>query len=654
MATSGSVTSGKAKSSYFYINWQLAGQNVANNTSTINYQGGFVIGGGNLWYTNAIKIYSSGTTGGHSGTYSNATSNGTYQKFSGSFTVYHNSDGTASVGIGISGWFYDYGNKSGYSTFSLPTIARKSSPSATTSSVAIGNILHIDTNRASSSFTHTLAYSPNNSTWTTFATSVGASYDWGVPYEIANNYPSATSGTLYIRCTTLNGGSDIGSNTISVTVTIPENSSTKPSINSIPIVDGSTIKPTEFNSKFVQSLSNLKVTPTASGKYSATIARCETTILGTIYTHSVSSSVINSITSKTIASSGNVVVSVKVTDSRGFTNTATNTVTIVPYVLPSITALSAVQEAGKITVSVAGLVSAVDDLNDALLTLQYKTVEASTYDTATVSLSNPYNFSESKEITISGLLATTPYVIIATLNDLYTTKASLSITKGINTNLSVNLAKSGNGYIAIPNNGKVYSLDYVYGVTDSSWDSGIDVDAPSTLSNILYDEELGIMVGYTSDKKIVYSPVNYKTQWKSFDTSEFIIDFCVAGNKVYCLGENRMWCVRQVGSTFGFESHKLPSLGTGDAWKFIAGNDYYIYIISQNGLIYYTKPALPNAYPMDWVQTRLIASTGNAITPTSLAPISSGQFYATANSLIALINTVSGYGVYVTPTISYR
>lgn len=125
MTTSGSVISEKAKSSYFYIDWQLVNQNFANNTSTIAYQGGFVVGGGNLWYTNAIKIYSDGTTGGHSGTYSNATHNGKYQKFSGTFTVQHNSEGVANITIGISGWFYYYGNKSGYATFALPTIPKQ-------------------------------------------------------------------------------------------------------------------------------------------------------------------------------------------------------------------------------------------------------------------------------------------------------------------------------------------------------------------------------------------------------------------------------------------------------------------------------------------------------------------------------------------------
>jgi hypothetical protein len=229
MATSGSVTSGKAKSSYFYINWQLASQSVENNTSTINYQGGFVIGGGNLWYTNAIKIYSSGTTGGHSGTYSNVTSNGTYQKFSGSFTVNHDTEGNASVGIGISGWFYDYGGKSGYNTFSLPNIPRASEFTINKSSLNINatgstsQSASISITKKNSSFTHKLYYSFGSGSSLTAGLSTaspGTSCTFTPPVGLGAYIPSALSGTCTLTLDTYNGSTKIGTKSTSLTLKV--------------------------------------------------------------------------------------------------------------------------------------------------------------------------------------------------------------------------------------------------------------------------------------------------------------------------------------------------------------------------------------------------------------------------------------------------
>lgn len=625
-------------------------QNVNDNTSTIYWCLSAVGGSVSYYSTGPTSVVINGTTVYYSGRvdWSSRTFPAAKGSVTSSTTVPHNSDGTKSISVSVTTAVEVFATQTYSATWSLETIPRASAPTVDVNNITLNDILTISTNRHSSNFTHNLLYSTDDSTFTLFATGIGSSYAWTVPYDIASSFPNSTSGTLYIKCRTYNGTNYIGSNKINITINIPDNSTTKPSIDTIPIVEGNALKPSAFNTVFVQSLSDLTVTPTASGKYSATIVDCETTILDVPYIHTVTSGTIDSITSATINTSGTINVSVTVTDSRGYSNTSTTTVAIVPYSEPSITSLTATQVNGKITAIISGLVSSVSNLNTATLTLQYKSVEATTYNTTTVTLTNPYNFNETKEINISGLLAGTPYVIVATLEDENTSVSSL-----INTNLSVDITKARSGYIAIPINGKIYDCDYMQTVSASSWDSGTDVDAPSTLNGMKLDNELNIVVGYTTDKYITHSPINYKTTWARDSVNEFIVDINTVFNKVFCLGESNLYYYTANGSSYTLSSLALPALSSGDVWKFIVGNDYRLYIISQNGIIYYRGIA-----DNTWHQTRFVPNvgtySGNAKTPTSLAPISSGKFYATPNSLVALLNTVTGWGFYRTPTISYR
>lgn len=84
-------------------------------------------------------------------------------------------------------------------SLALTTIPRASTPSV--SGTTIGSTMTITTNRASSSFTHTLTYSIGSYSGT-IATGVGASTTWTIPATLANAIPNNTSGTLSISCTT--------------------------------------------------------------------------------------------------------------------------------------------------------------------------------------------------------------------------------------------------------------------------------------------------------------------------------------------------------------------------------------------------------------------------------------------------------------------
>lgn len=127
MANSGRVLSGTKKTSTFYLDWQVASQSTEGNYTIVNWQTGLKITGGDLWYSNAVKINSAvinGSTVQSTTKYSNIKNTGEHQLASGSTTIYHNSDGTKSFSASISGWLYSCGNTSGSGSFDLPTIPR--------------------------------------------------------------------------------------------------------------------------------------------------------------------------------------------------------------------------------------------------------------------------------------------------------------------------------------------------------------------------------------------------------------------------------------------------------------------------------------------------------------------------------------------------
>jgi hypothetical protein len=129
MATSGRVGSGGfSGGSYFYFQWQLAGQTA--NYSTINWQWGLYIApGGWYWGSNAIKSLSGYINGGQAfgaNTWSNLSGTGDHQLLAGSWNIEHDPNGTKVFGISSTGYSFGDGNFSNSGNWDLPTIARHS------------------------------------------------------------------------------------------------------------------------------------------------------------------------------------------------------------------------------------------------------------------------------------------------------------------------------------------------------------------------------------------------------------------------------------------------------------------------------------------------------------------------------------------------
>lgn len=165
---------------------------------------------------------------------------------SGEIWVTHKDDGS------LSGYVYATFTKGGTSGYAPSTggvttdwtalwaVARASTPSID-GTIYTGTTVTINTNRASSSFTHVLSYKYGELTGyinNSDTTKIGASTSWAIPANFAAQFPNANKGTCTITCDTYNGSTKIGTKTYNKDIYI--NNSLVPTISAKSAVDGNT------------------------------------------------------------------------------------------------------------------------------------------------------------------------------------------------------------------------------------------------------------------------------------------------------------------------------------------------------------------------------------------------------------------------------
>lgn len=240
--------------------------------------------------------------------------------------VPHRADGTASVKVRT--WMdtdISVGIIQKSQTVALVSIPRATTPTFSTTSAEMGSSVTINLKRAADSFTHTLTYSFGKASGT-IGTGVGTSAVWSIPSDLAAQIPNAVSGTCVITCKTYNGSVLIGTKTANLTLKIP--SSVVPVINSVSITEGAEPLKNHFT-VFVQNNSTLAVSVNAVGAAGSSITKVETKIQDVVYNGT-------SFVSALLTVAGDVTVNTTVTDSRGRTTTATNTVAVAEYDFPTI------------------------------------------------------------------------------------------------------------------------------------------------------------------------------------------------------------------------------------------------------------------------------------------------------------------------------
>lgn len=365
------------------LDWSITGQSIADNKSTLSLD---------LWVYDGTG-YSQNESSGEAyyilqgekrwNPY-NYSSTGWYKLGSKTITVSHNADGTKSIALTAE---WDCGFDSSYTprhlslseTVTLPTIPRAST--ATTSGSTLGETLAITIKRASSSFTHKLYYTCGSVKDQLIAENVGTSYSWNAPpVSLAQQAPNAETVALTLTVKTYNGSTYVGAWSTSVKLAVP--STVVPSM-SVAISDPTGV----FNTYggYVQLRSKVKVDITASGVQGSTIKSYSIKV-GSIYAATSTSG-----TTDYLPGSGELAVSCAVTDSRGRTTTKTQSITVLAYSKPAITAISAARcnadgtanragTYGKVTFS--GAITSLSAKNTAAYAVQYREVGAEDWTTA--------------------------------------------------------------------------------------------------------------------------------------------------------------------------------------------------------------------------------------------------------------------------------
>lgn len=303
---------------------------------------------------------------------------------SGTLTVPHNADGSKSISYSMSveiavTWSGVYiGTVSNSGTLALPTIPRATQITIGGSTSNMGDTITINCPRASSSFTHDLAYSFEGGSYVSIGTGVGTSKSWVIP-DLADKIPNAASGTLKVRCITKNGSTTIGTTYKSVVIFVPE--TVVPTVLSVRAVEATSGLATQFGA-FIQGKSKITATITAEGVKGSTIKEYQATFNGKTYTG-------KSWTSDLLNTRGTLTIKARVKDSRGRWSEYTDVdVTVLPYWKPQIEKFEAYRCNADGTENTAGeyvcisykySVATLNNKNTARMTVSYKLADASAY-----------------------------------------------------------------------------------------------------------------------------------------------------------------------------------------------------------------------------------------------------------------------------------
>lgn len=241
-------------------------------------------------------------------------------------TVSHNADGSKDITFAISlsiirrpQYTTSY-TASKSKSVSLSSIPRVSTISA--SAVTLGSNMTISISRASTSLTTTLTYSCGSVSGTIASKSTLSSVTWEPPVSLSSQSPNSTSVSITITGSTYSGSTLMGSNSITVVCAIP--ATVVPTLDFV--VSDSTSAYDTYGG-YIQNQSVARVVTTANGAYNSTI-RNVSVICGR-YSSTGSNTTI------ALPNSGEVDITVTVTDSRNRVAALTKSVNVIPYEAPT-------------------------------------------------------------------------------------------------------------------------------------------------------------------------------------------------------------------------------------------------------------------------------------------------------------------------------
>ena len=327
--------SNSSGSLYLNVYVEQGSQSITANTSTVNWR--MTVSRTGAYYTHNHQGDStlSLNLDGQNVHYSYPTwetSGEEYTLASGSSTISHNADGTKTLPISCT--FNPnnglHGTITVSASLSLTTIPRSSSVSV--SAGVIGSAVTININRQSSSFKHTVRYAWAGKSGT-IATNVDTSTTWTIPLDFANDIPNSASGTGTIYVDTYSGSTKTGTQSTTLTASVPAN--VKPTFTGISLSDsnGAAQNLIPNGSMFIQVISNIKVAFNgAVGSYGSSITGYYAEIIGK--NQSTSS---NGGSLGIMNYHGTIKIRASVSDSRGRWSDAREvSVTVLEYFAPAL------------------------------------------------------------------------------------------------------------------------------------------------------------------------------------------------------------------------------------------------------------------------------------------------------------------------------
>ena len=315
---------------------------------------------------------------------------------SGTKTFIHDENGNKSISVSIQAAVETSSiTCSGSKTIAFQQIQRKSTFGSITGNT-IGSKVTININRNNNSFIHTLWYKvKTNGEWVAAVKNVTTSGSFTLPLSICSDIPNDSSVYIGLCIQTWSNGTEIGNVYSSITANVP--STAKPAV-SFELSDKNNYASTYGG--YVQNTSILHVAITASANNYAKLKTITTkaTINGSTFTYYGTSADIE------LPYAGTWSISVTATDSRGKSTTAaTQTITVLSYSPPTITALSAkrtdlsgtaTSNGSYLQVTFSANATSLNSKNTTTFTIQYKKKNIKSYTSATLSVyQNKYSVS---------------------------------------------------------------------------------------------------------------------------------------------------------------------------------------------------------------------------------------------------------------------
>ena len=421
--------SNSSGSLYLNVYVEQGSQSITDNTSTVNWR--MTVSRTGAYYTRNQQGDStlSLNLDGRNVHYSYPTwetSGEGYTLASGSSTISHNADGTKTLPISCT--FNPnnglHGTITVSASLSLTTIPRSSSVSV--SPGVIGSSVTININRQSSSFKHTVRYSWAGKSGT-IATNVDTSTSWTIPIDFASDIPNSASGTGTIYVDTYSGSTKTGTQSTTLTASVPAN--VKPTFTGVSLSDlnGAAQNLIPNGNTFIQVISNIKVAFNgAVGSYGSSITGYYAEIVGK--NQSTSS---NGGSLGIMNYHGTIKIRASVSDSRGrWSDTREVSVTVLEYFAPALSFSIARTGSTSSTLTVTRNAKiaplAVSGSQKNTMTLTFKVARLGTtnfqVDTgpATGSWTSISNLVNSQANLAGNYLANQSWVVIGTLEDKFT------------------------------------------------------------------------------------------------------------------------------------------------------------------------------------------------------------------------------------------